>query len=160
VVDSGSARRFSYAHYRRSYITYAEDVVTVRWIALVGALLAAAGVALGAFGAHGLEKQLQQLGREANLGQRTEWFDAAVRYHLYHALALVVTAALAGKLPASWLTAAAASLIAGIALFSGSLYTMTFASDAWRKLGAVTPLGGVAFIAGWLCLAVAAWRSG
>ncbi len=129
-----------------------------KWIAILGALLAAAGVALGAFGAHGLEKQLQSLGRDANLAQRMAWFDTGVRYHLYHALALVVVAALAGRSANGWHQTAAAAFLLGVALFSGSLYTMTFAGDAWRKLGAVTPLGGLALLVGWICVAIAAWR--
>jgi uncharacterized membrane protein YgdD (TMEM256/DUF423 family) len=133
--------------------------VTGKWIAIAGALLAAAGVALGAFGAHGLEKQLQSLGREANLAQRMAWFDTGVRYHMYHALALVVVAALARTGASNWHTMAAAAFLLGVALFSGSLYAMTFGEDSWRKLGAVTPLGGLAFLVGWVCVAVAAWRS-
>jgi uncharacterized membrane protein YgdD (TMEM256/DUF423 family) len=133
--------------------------VSIKWIAIAGALVAAAGVALGAFGAHGLEKQLTASGRTENLGERLAWYDTAVRYHLYHALAVVVVAALAARGASAWHHAAAAALLLGVALFSGSLYAMTFGPDAWRKLGAVTPLGGLAFLVGWLCVAVAAWRS-
>ena len=126
-----------------------------RWIPIAGALLAAAGVGLGAFGAHGLEDFLRRLGHEADLAKRLAWYETAVRYQLFHALALLIVTALtarngaAGGL-AAWL------FVAGIALFSGSLYAMTFAGEAWRKLGMVTPLGGLALIAGWLALAVAA----
>ena len=132
--------------------------MTGKWIAIVGALVAAAGVGLGAFGAHGLEDYLRQLGREENLAKRVGWFDTAVRYQLYHALGLVVVAALAAGNPVSWHRASAVLFIAGIALFSGSLYAMTFASDVWRKLGMITPLGGLAFILGWLTLAAAVWK--
>lgn len=126
-------------------------------IAILGALLAGAGVALGAYGAHGLEGQLRRLGHESNLAQRLAWFDTAVRYQLYHALALVVLAALpehlaAGRRATGWL------LVAGVALFCGSLFAMTFLGDAWKRLGAVTPLGGLAFIAGWAALAIGIWR--
>jgi uncharacterized membrane protein YgdD (TMEM256/DUF423 family) len=127
-------------------------------MAIVGALLAAAGVALGAFGAHGLEEYLRQLGREESLAKRIGWFDTAVRYQLYHALGIIMVAALAAGQPNSWHRASAALFIVGIALFSGSLYAMTFAGDAWRKLGMITPLGGLAFILGWLALAAAVWR--
>jgi uncharacterized membrane protein YgdD (TMEM256/DUF423 family) len=130
----------------------------VKWIAITGALLAAAGVGLGAFGAHGLEEYLRQLGREESLAKRIGWFDTAVRYQLYHALGMIVVAALAAGQPSSWHRVSAALFIAGIALFSGSLYTMTFAGDAWRKLGMIAPLGGLAFILGWLTLAAAVWR--
>jgi uncharacterized membrane protein YgdD (TMEM256/DUF423 family) len=133
--------------------------VTGKWIVVGGALLAAAGVALGAFGAHGLEKQLQLLGREANLSQRVAWFETGVRYHLYHALALVAVAALARTSASGAYQVAAIAFLLGIALFSGSLYAMTFGEDSWRKLGAVTPLGGLAFLVGWVCVAVAAWRA-
>jgi uncharacterized membrane protein YgdD (TMEM256/DUF423 family) len=129
-----------------------------RGIVIVGALLAAAGVALGAFGAHGLEKQLQQLGRTTNLEQRMAWFETGVRYHLYHALGLLAVAALSGRVPGAWQQAAALAFLQGIVLFSGSLYTMTFADDAWKKLGMVTPVGGLALIVGWICVAVGAWR--
>jgi uncharacterized membrane protein YgdD (TMEM256/DUF423 family) len=135
-------------------------VVGSKWIMVVGALLAAGGVGLGAFGAHGLDKALAQMGRDANLAQRLVWFETGVRYHMYHALGLLALAAIAGRTPAGGMRSAAALFVVGILLFSGSLYAMTFASDAWRKLGMVTPLGGLAFIAGWVTLAVGAWRNG
>jgi len=129
-------------------------------ILIAGALLAAAGVALGAFGAHGLEGRLQQMGRGSNVAQRMAWFETGVRYHMYHALAIVAVAALANRaLAGGGYSLAVIAFLVGIGLFSGSLYAMTFASDAWRKLGMVTPLGGLAFLVGWISLAVAAWRS-
>jgi uncharacterized membrane protein YgdD (TMEM256/DUF423 family) len=127
-------------------------------ILLAGALLAAAGVALGAFGAHGLDKSLQKLGYSANLDQRLAWFETGVRYHMYHALGLVAVGVLA-RVSGGGYSATAWGFLLGIALFSGSLYAMTFAGDAWRKLGMVTPIGGLAFLAGWIALAVAAWCS-
>jgi uncharacterized membrane protein YgdD (TMEM256/DUF423 family) len=132
-----------------------------KWILLTGALLAAAGVALGAFGAHGLEGRLQQLGRGSNVAQRMAWFDTGVRYHMYHALALVAVAAVASRAATggSGYSLAAAAFILGITLFSGSLYVMTFADDSWKKLGMVTPLGGLAFLVGWVALTITAWRS-
>jgi uncharacterized membrane protein YgdD (TMEM256/DUF423 family) len=129
-----------------------------KWIAIVGALLAAAGVGLGAFGAHGLEDYLRQLRGEENLAKRVAWFDTAVRYQLYHALGMIAVAALAAGQASGWHRGAAALFVVGILLFSGSLYAMTFAGDEWRKLGMVTPLGGLAFIAGWVLVAVAAWQ--
>ena len=72
-----------------------------KWILIAGALLAAAGVALGAFGAHGLEGRLQQLGRGSNVAQRMAWFETGARYHMYHALALVAVAAVASRAPAA-----------------------------------------------------------
>ena len=129
-----------------------------KWIPIAGCLLAAAGVALGAFGAHGLEDFIRRLGHQESLAKRMAWFDTAVRYQLYHALGLILIAALATGLPSAGERAAAGLFITGIALFSGSLFAMTFAGDAWRKLGMVTPLGGLAFIIGWLLLAIALWR--
>ena len=108
-------------------------------------------VALGAFGAHGLKKMLEAVPDGA---QRLDWWQTAAHYHLAHALALGLVAALAphaaGRLPAvaGWL------LLAGIALFSGSLYTMTLTGV--RALGAVTPVGGVCLLGGWLAVLAAA----
>jgi uncharacterized membrane protein YgdD (TMEM256/DUF423 family) len=130
----------------------------VKGILVAGALLAGLGVALGAFGAHGLDAQLQKLGRTANLEQRTAWFETGVRYHMYHALALLAVAAIASRSPSGGHQLAAAAFLLGILLFSGSLYVMTFADDDWKKLGAVTPLGGLAFLIGWATLAITAWR--
>jgi uncharacterized membrane protein YgdD (TMEM256/DUF423 family) len=132
--------------------------MSAKWILIAGALLAAAGVALGAFGAHGLEGRLQQLGRGSNVAQRLAWFETGVRYHMYHALALVALAALAGRASHGGLSLAATAFIVGIVLFSGSLYMMTIGPDIWRKLGMVTPFGGLAFLVGWMALAVSAWR--
>ena len=126
--------------------------MTSRHTLILGALLAAAGVALGAFGAHGLEDRLTGLGYEAELPQRLAWFDTGVRYQLYHALALIVVA----SLPMSrWPSVA---FLLGILLFSGSLYAMTVLPPEWKKLGAVVPLGGLAFLVGWISLAYQAWR--
>ncbi len=118
---------------------------------IFGALAAAAGVAFGAFGAHGLEDRLLALGYEAELPKRLEWFETGVKYHLYHALGLLVVA----NLPRSrW---ASVAFLLGIILFSGSLYVMTFLSADWKKLGAVVPLGGLSFIVGWVLVAYGAW---
>jgi uncharacterized membrane protein YgdD (TMEM256/DUF423 family) len=131
----------------------------IKWIGIAGALLAAIGVALGAFGAHGLENALRNLGQEEFLSKRAVWFDTAVRYQIYHSLALIALAALSMSDATSWHRIAAWLFIAGILLFSGSLYAMTFGPDEWRKLGMITPLGGLAFIAGWIAMAIAIWRS-
>jgi uncharacterized membrane protein YgdD (TMEM256/DUF423 family) len=106
-----------------------------------------------------LEDQLRRLGHEASLAKRLAWFETAVRYQLYHALGMLAIAALAGVQADTWHRTAAGLFVLGIGLFSGSLYVMTFAGDAWRKLGMITPLGGLAFILGWIALAIAAWRS-
>ena len=117
-----------------------------RTFLLIGAVAGALGVGLGAFGAHGLRGRLtpEMLGV----------FETGVRYHLYHALALVATAALMGRFHGRLVTAAGWCFTAGIVLFSGSLYLL--ALTGVTVLGAITPLGGVAFIAGWICLAYSA----
>lgn len=113
----------------------------------IGALLA---VALGAFGAHGLKDALTE--------DMLEVYETGVRYHMYHALALMLIALLADRIGDTKLVKAAARLlIAGIILFSGSLYVLAL-SDL-KILGAITPLGGVAFLAGWGCIAAAAMRA-
>ncbi len=115
----------------------------------VGALLGALGVALGAFGAHGL-KPMVTPDMLAN-------FETGVRYHMLHALALFAADAVGARHPNSRLPALAGWLfVAGIVIFSGSLYIMALTGLRW--LGAITPIGGVALVGGWLCLAVAAIR--
>lgn len=123
------------------------------------AMLAATGIALGAYAAHGLADRIEALGYAAELAQRVEWFETAIRYHLYHALGLMVVTLLAEKRlsPASYSLASKAFLL-GILLFCGSLYVMTFAPADWKKLGAVVPLGGISFIAGWGAVAYGVWR--
>lgn len=128
-------------------------------IMILAAVLAGTGVAFGAFGAHGLQQQLERLGRDANLGERLDWFATGCRYQMYHALAMAALAAAAWARPDVRFGAVVGCFVAGTLLFSGSLYVMTFGGEATRKLGAVTPLGGLALLAGWTWLAVVAWRS-
>lgn len=123
---------------------------TSRFFLVAGALSAAFAVAAGAFGAHGL--------REAVTPDRLATFETAVRYQIYHALALLVVGLLVerdreGERRLRW---AGGLFLAGTVLFAGSLYVLVLTDTPW--LGAVTPLGGVAFIAGWLVLAWAAWQ--
>jgi len=118
---------------------------------LLGAALAGAGVAAGAFGAHSLKAVLAP--------DMQAVFETAVRYQMYHALALLVVGALPGwGSPAAepWLARSGWCFAAGVGLFSGSLYGIALAG--WRWLGPVTPLGGLAFILGWGCLAAAALK--
>jgi uncharacterized membrane protein YgdD (TMEM256/DUF423 family) len=118
---------------------------------LLGSALMFLGVALGAFGAHGLNAYLAR-------HELANTFETAVRYHMIHALAIFVAAWAADKW-AGTLTAWAGYLfVAGIVLFSGSLYLLVATRARW--LGAITPLGGAAFLAGWLLLFLAAWRGG
>ncbi len=116
---------------------------------ILGALSGGLAVALGAFGAHGLRARLA-----ADL---LTTFETGVRYHMYHALALLVVAWVVARWPGSpWPVAAGWLFVAGTILFSFSLYLLSLTGARW--LGAITPLGGVAFVVGWLCLALAAWR--
>jgi uncharacterized membrane protein YgdD (TMEM256/DUF423 family) len=112
----------------------------------LGALAAALGVALGAFGAHALKARL-------SADMLAVW-QTAVQYHLWHALGLVAIGLLAQHLPASVPVRVAGWLmLVGIVLFSGSLYALALSGTRW--LGAITPFGGACFILGWLVLAVA-----
>ncbi len=113
-----------------------------RKIVALGALNGAIAVAAGAFAAHGLKDRLEP--------KLLEVFETAARYQMYHALAMVLAGLLAARVPGFLLQI-------GIVLFSGSLYLLALTNTPW--LGAVTPFGGLAFIAGWLWLAVTAWRS-
>lgn len=115
------------------------------WIAL-GALSAAIAVAAGAFGAHGLKARLSP--------DLLAVWETAARYQLVHAVALVALGAAAPVLREAGATAAAALFVAGTLLFCGSLYAL--ALTGVRGLGAVAPLGGLAFVAGWACVAWAA----
>ena len=115
-----------------------------RWILLSGALLGGFGVALGAFGAQALKSSLDST--------RLGWWNTAVQYQLWHAVALVALAAL--PLPGRGL--AAGLMIAGSLVFAGTLYVMALTELRW--LGAVTPIGGLLLIAGWGALAWAALR--
>ena len=115
-----------------------------------GALLGATAVAIGAFGAHGLKARVTP--------DLLAVFETAARYHLVHALAIVAVAWAAERFPGHCVTAAGWLFFAGILLFSGSLYLLVLTGA--RGLGAVTPLGGLAFIAGWIALALAPLLAG
>lgn len=117
-----------------------------RLFLLLGAVSAAISVAAGAFGAHALRARVEP--------RLLEVFETAARYQMYHALALFAVAWASTRWAGSLVNASGWLFVAGTLLFSGSLYAMTFTGI--RALGAITPLGGVCFIAGWLCLALAA----
>ena len=112
-------------------------------ILITGSLLGALGVMIGAFGAHGLADLL-----EAN--NRLDTFETAVKYHMYHALALLLTGILFFNIPAKPLRLAGLFFTIGILIFSGSLYILCLTNISW--LGAITPIGGLFLIAGWLSL--------
>ncbi|MBK9123202.1 MAG: DUF423 domain-containing protein [Chloroflexi bacterium] len=118
-------------------------------IAVLGALLGASGVALGAFGAHGLSAVLEANGRTAT-------YDTAVRYHLIHAAALIGIAALAAALNTSALVPAGVVLTIGTAVFSGALYLLAIFD--LRIMGAIAPIGGVLMVAGWVWVLIAVLR--
>jgi uncharacterized membrane protein YgdD (TMEM256/DUF423 family) len=117
---------------------------------ILGAINAFLAVALGAFGAHGLEGKLTE--------KYLKVWETGVTYHMYHALGLVLIAILADKWPNSpiigfsgWL------MVIGILLFSGSLYVLS--TSGIKVLGAITPLGGVAFLAAWVLIIIAAVKN-
>jgi uncharacterized membrane protein YgdD (TMEM256/DUF423 family) len=120
--------------------------MTPRFWLTAGALLGGIAVAAGAFGAHALRSRLSP----ADLAT----FETAARYQMYHALALLAVGLLTTRgvaaSPSGW------SFLIGIVLFSGSLYLLTLGGLRW--MGAVTPMGGVAFLAGWVLLGWAVWK--
>lgn len=115
------------------------------WITL-GALMGALAVVLGAFGAHALKTRLAP--------DELAWWGTAVQYHGAHALALVLFGVSTERGRSGGVAGALFTL--GIVLFSGSLYAMALGAPRW--FGAITPVGGAAFISGWLAFAVSAWR--
>ena len=122
--------------------------MTPRVFVGLGAIIAAVGVAAGAFGAHALADSVTP--------ERIDVFETAARYHQVHALAIIAVGLIAANWPSSRVNAAGYLFLAGVVLFSGSLYVLVLTDTAW--LGAVTPLGGVALIAGWCFLAWGAWQ--
>lgn len=115
----------------------------------LAALSGMLAVTFGAFGAHALRSRLD----EHALGV----FQTAVQYHFYHSLALLAVGVIALSQPQTALLRSSGYLfVVGIVVFSGSLYLLSMSGLRW--LGAITPLGGLAFIAGWGCLAAASWK--
>jgi uncharacterized membrane protein YgdD (TMEM256/DUF423 family) len=115
---------------------------------LSGAFFAMLAVMLGAFGAHGLEKILPE--------QMLQRYHTGVEYQFYHAFALLCTGLLTQQLQSRMLTVAGAAFIAGILLFSGSLYLYTLSGN--KVFGMITPLGGLSFIIGWACMIITIWQ--
>jgi uncharacterized membrane protein YgdD (TMEM256/DUF423 family) len=118
-------------------------VTTVRAFALAGSVLAFIGVGLGAFGAHALRSRIGP--------DLLATFETGVRYHMYHALALLACAWVMDRWPSPQIAWAGWLFFAGIVVFSGTLYLLTFTGARWW--GALTPIGGVALLAAWACLA-------
>ncbi|MBT8399370.1 MAG: DUF423 domain-containing protein [Rhodothermia bacterium] len=115
----------------------------------MGSLAASISVLAGAFGSHALSE---------SLGARADVFETAARYQMYHSIALVIVGLLAGRSRSGYshLQRAGYLFIAGIVLFSGSLYGLVLLD--MPMLGAVTPFGGLSFVAGWIFLALAGWQ--
>ncbi len=120
----------------------------MNWMIATGAINGALAVMAGAFGAHGLKAKLTP--------ELLATWNTGAEYHMYHALALVLAGIIAGAQPAGAVNTAGVALTVGIVLFSGSLYLL--ALTGVKTLGAITPVGGVAFIVGWLALAYAALK--
>lgn len=115
---------------------------------IIGALAALLAVAAGAFGAHGLKERLSV--------EMLAIFETGARYQMYHALAMIASAIACERWPGGYSTASGWLFLVGIILFSGSLYLLSVTGVRW--LGAITPMGGLAFMAGWLSLAISAMQ--
>lgn len=120
----------------------------LRTFLLLAAFFGFTGVGLGAFAAHGLKKQLS--------ADYLAIFQTGVHYQMLHALALLAVALLSTQVGGRLIGAAGWLFVAGILVFSGSLYALTL--SATPVLGAITPIGGLCFLGGWLCLGLAAWK--
>ncbi|EUJ27916.1 DUF423 domain-containing protein [Listeria cornellensis] len=116
----------------------------MRKMLILGAIFAGLAVGIGAFGAHALKE---------TLGSYLTTFETGVQYQMFHATAILIVGLLLGKIDSGLLRTAGYLFAAGIVLFSGSLYVLSITKVS--VLGAITPLGGVAFIAGWICFIVA-----
>lgn len=117
---------------------------------LLGAILSALSVVIGAFGAHGLEKYLQETGR-------TETFETAVKYQFYHALALLIVGIIYHLANIPYVKYSGYLLLVGTFIFSGSLYILCMTNVS--KWGAVTPIGGLLLIIGWVFLSIGILKS-
>ncbi len=122
-----------------------------RFFVIAGSIVMFIAVGAGAFGAHGLS------GYFATYPELAGTFDTAVRYQVIHGLALFLTAWIGVRYGTTFANWAGYMFLLGIVLFSGSLYLLVLTRTSW--LGAITPFGGVAFLAGWALLALAAWRA-
>ncbi len=123
-------------------------MLTGRHIVALGAVLAGVAVATGAFGAHMLKPRLSE--------HMLEVFETGVRYHMFHALAVLFSGLAFIQWETKIFQKAALVFVAGIQFFSGSLYLLALSETHW--LGAVTPLGGLCFMTGWACLALGFFR--
>ncbi|MGI8982016.1 MAG: DUF423 domain-containing protein [Pirellulaceae bacterium] len=124
------------------------------WLVL-GASLGALGVAAGTFGVHYLPKYLEAAGASAALAERQQWWETGVRYQMYHALALLGVAWVADRRKTLLPSLAGMAMFVGTLIFSGCLYALGLSGV--RVIGAIVPIGGVLFIAGWILLALSAY---
>lgn len=120
-----------------------------KFILLAAAVLGALAVMTGAFGAHALKSMLEAEGR-------LDTFETAVKYHFYHTLAMLIIGVLLYHIHNKLLEYAGLSMLAGVLIFSGSLYILCLSGIRW--MGAITPLGGLLMIVGWVLLFVAVYR--
>lgn len=120
-----------------------------RIILLIASALLVFAVILGAFGAHGLKSHLST--------EMMQVYKTGVDYHFYHALGLFLVGVLAVSMPSNLLNWSAIFLFVGVILFSGSLYVLAVTGIKW--LGAITPLGGMSFIIGWILLFLSVWKN-
>lgn len=117
---------------------------------MIGSIAMALAVGLGAFGAHGLKEMLTD--------EMLEIFETGVKYHFYHAIGLLIVGLVAQLIPdSSLLQWSGWLMLAGIIIFSGSLYILSVSGIRW--MGAITPIGGLCFILGWILLALASWQN-
>ncbi len=127
-----------------------------RQILVTGGILGCLGVVLGAFGAHWLEGAVVDWGLDsADQTKRLDTWEVAVRYQMYHALALLIAGVLATRGASNKLGWSAALFVVGTVIFSGCLYAYVF--TGFKLLGAVVPIGGTCLIAGWVLLTMAGW---
>ncbi len=122
----------------------------VRFYLMSGAILAGLAVAAGAFASHALKAKLDE--------RALSIFETGARYQMYHALGLILISLLLSRaqIGQSFLNASGVAFLMGIALFSGSLYALSLTGV--KGFGAIAPLGGAAFLTGWICVAIAAWN--
>lgn len=119
-----------------------------RNILLSGAIFMALAVMLGAFGAHALKTQLSP--------EMMQVYKTGVEYQFYHALGLLLIGLIGFQIESKWLRWSGLLIITGIVLFSGSLYVLSLTGI--KMIGAITPVGGLSFVAGWIFLAFAVWK--
>lgn len=135
---------------RRSNVKAIDVPNTAKLFLVLGCIAALLAVAVGAFGAHGLKARIPP--------ELMPVYKTGVEYHFYHALGMILVGLAAFHLPQStYLRGAGCAMLAGIVLFSGSLYLLSLTGLGW--LGAITPVGGAAFIAGWALFAAAAVKA-